>query len=73
MGKSTVMEKSELMGKSVETWAKMLKGKTEYQAARIILADMIGYRKTSLHRAEDIDSLTAAIIAIIQLVDEEHY
>lgn len=36
-----------------------------------MVSDLIGYRKTSLRRADDLDNLTIALLALISLVKEE--
>ena len=51
--------------KSPKTWAAVFAGKKASQRADFILSDLIGYRKTSLHRADDLDNITHALTAIM--------
>ena len=52
------------MSKSVELWRKLLRDQPLLKQAELILADLQGYRKTSLKRAEDIDTLISALSAL---------
>lgn len=52
--------------RSVENWIHVFQGKTDYQIAQQIIGDLTGYRSTSLHRAEDTDSLHNAVQALLQ-------
>jgi hypothetical protein len=50
--------------KSVAAYRQLIKKKTELQIAELLLADLIGYRQTSLKRANDIDTICNLILAI---------
>ena len=50
--------------RSIQEWRKLIKGKKSFAIAELALADMIGYRKTSLKRADDHDNLSALIQAV---------
>lgn len=52
------------MARSVDSWRALIKGKTDHQIALLILGDLIGYRKTSMKRADDADTLTNLLSAI---------
>lgn len=52
--------------KSPATWRRIIEGKKTHEIARLAIEDLIGYRKTSLKRAEDLDNLTNLIAAIME-------
>jgi hypothetical protein len=52
------------MAKSVNAWKDLIEGKGPTAIAELILGDLIGYRKTSLKRSEDVDTLVNVIAAL---------
>lgn len=55
------------MVRSIESWMRLLQGKTDLEIAKYMIEDLVGYRSTSLHRADDIDALRNAVKAIRQM------
>jgi hypothetical protein len=45
-------------------YQRLFAGKTDPQCAAILVQDLIGYRKTSLSRAEDLDRIIAAFVVV---------
>jgi len=57
--------------RTTEQFIELFKHKKSTSAvAEQILGDLIGYRKTSLHRADDQDTLINALIAVIRIALE---
>ena len=60
------------MSRSPLNWQEVIAdgNKTDAQLAHFVLSDLIGYRSTSLHRADDEDALTNLFSALRQLWSE---
>ncbi len=52
------------MARTPTGWKLVIEAKTPHQIALFLLSDLLGYRKTSLKRAEDADNLTNLIVAL---------
>jgi hypothetical protein len=50
-------------------WQRRLVGKTDRQMAEALIEGLSGYRRTSVHRATDTDSIAYAIQAIRNLCE----
>lgn len=57
--------------RSLQEWDRLISGKKPSAIAELILADLIGYRKTSLKRADDADNLAVCIAAIRMHIPQE--
>lgn len=60
------------MTRSKNEWMSILGNLNPSQQADRILADLIGYRKTSLKRAEDADTLVNVLDALQEIEHEKH-
>jgi hypothetical protein len=49
------------------TWMQLFEGRAPHQIAEKIIADLRGYRRNSLDRATDLDTVTHAVIAVMEL------
>lgn len=49
------------------TWMQLFDGHTPSRIAEKIIADLRGYRRNSLDRATDLDTVTHAVIAVMEL------
>lgn len=52
---------------SPEVWKQRFRGLGAYRMAEVIISDLIGYRSTSLRRADDTTNLTHALTAVIEM------
>lgn len=57
------------MTRSNDDWVEISKTRNDYQLAQFVISDLIGYRSTSLHRAEDTDNLMR-LIGVLRSEDE---
>jgi hypothetical protein len=48
-------------------WVRHLSGKNSHQMAQQVIGNLVGYRSTSLHKADDLDQMTMALEAVREL------
>jgi hypothetical protein len=61
--------------RSKDDWKRILQkaeGYTLYNYALQIQSDLVGYRKTSLHRADDAGNITRALEALVEVLKNEN-